>query len=55
MDMGFGISKEAADKLIIGIRYQNRKHYSAEKKIRIVLAALRGKESIAGLCRREGV
>ncbi len=31
------------------------KHYSAEEKIRIVLAGLRGEESIAALCRREGV
>ena len=55
MDMRFGISKEAAEKLITGIQHQNPEHYSAEEKIRIVLAALRGEESIAGLCRREGI
>lgn len=32
-----------------------RKHYSAEEKIRIVLAGLRGEESISALCRREGI
>ena len=34
---------------------QTRKQYSAEEKIRIVLAGLRGEESIAALCRREGI
>ena len=32
-----------------------RKQYSAEEKIRIVLEGLRGEESIAALCRREGI
>ena len=31
------------------------KHYSAEDKIRIVLDGLRGEDSIAELCRREGI
>jgi transposase-like protein len=34
---------------------EHRKHYSAEEKIRIVFAGLRGEESIAALCRREGI
>ncbi|WP_425420120.1 IS3 family transposase [Oricola indica] len=37
------------------IRRATRKHYSAEEKIRIVLEGLRGEESIAALCRREGI
>jgi transposase len=37
------------------IRRKTRKHHSAEEKIRIVLAGLRGEESIAALCRREGI
>jgi transposase len=37
------------------IRRQNRKKYSAEEKIRIVLEGLRGDESISELCRREGI
>jgi transposase len=37
------------------IRRATRKHYSAEDKIRIVLEGLRGEESIAALCRREGI
>ena len=50
-----GQSKAAADKLVKGIRRKTRKHYSAEEKIRIVLAGLRGEESIASLCRHEGI
>lgn len=36
------------------IRRQYRLHYSAEDKIHIVMESLRGEESIAELCRREG-
>jgi transposase-like protein len=38
-----------------GIKRKTRKQYSAEEKIRIVLAGLRGEESISALCRREGI
>ena len=48
-------SKDAADKLVKSIRRKTRQTYSAEEKIRIVLAGLRGEESIAVLCRREGI
>ncbi len=41
--------------MVRGIKRKTRKHYSAEEKIRIVLAGLRGEESIAALCRREGI
>jgi transposase len=37
------------------IRRATRKHHSAEDKIRIVLDGLRGEDSIAALCRREGI
>ena len=37
------------------IRRATRKQYSAEEKIRIVLDGLRGEETIAELCRREGI
>jgi len=54
MNKKSGTPKDAADKLIGGIKRKTRKHYSAEEKIRIVLAGLRGEESIAALCHREG-
>jgi len=37
------------------IRRKTRRRYSAEEKIRIVLEGLKGEESIAELCRREGI
>ena len=50
-----GQSKTAADKVVKGIRRKTLRHYSAEEKIRVVLAGLRGEESIASLCRQEGI
>jgi transposase len=55
MNKKSGTSKDVADKLVRGIKRKTRKHYSAEEKIRVVLAGLRGEESIAALCRREGI
>ena len=55
MNKKSGTSKDAADKLVRVIKRKTRKHYSAREKIRIVLAGLRGEESIAALCRREGI
>lgn len=37
------------------IRRETRRRYSAEEKIRIVLEGLKGEESVAELCRREGI
>jgi transposase len=37
------------------IRRAARRQFSAEEKIRIVLEGLRGEDSIAELCRREGI
>jgi len=45
----------ASQKVVKDIRRATRKHYSAEEKIRIVLDGLRGEETIAELCRREGI
>jgi hypothetical protein len=38
-----------------GIKRGTRKYYSSEEKIRIVLEGLCGEDSIAQLCRREGI
>ena len=43
------------EKLVKDIRRRTRRKYSAEEKIRIVLEGLRGEESVAELCRREGL
>jgi transposase len=50
-----GSGKASAEKVIKDIRRVTRKQYSAEEKIRTVLEGLRGEESIAALCRREGI
>jgi len=47
--------QDAAERKIKDIRRQTRKRYSSEEKIRIVLAGLRGEDSIAELCRQEGI
>jgi transposase len=44
-----------SERIVKDIRRRTRKHHSAEDKIRIVLDGLRGEESIAELCRREGI
>lgn len=47
--------KASAEETIKTIRRQTRRQYNAEEKIRIVLKGLRGEETVAELCRREGV
>jgi transposase len=48
-------TKHEADKLVRDIKRATRRKFTAEEKIRIVLAGLRGEDSIAELCRREGL
>jgi len=43
------------EKLVKDSRRRTRKKYSSEEKIRVVLEGMRGEESIAELCRREGL
>jgi len=50
-----GTLKPSAEKVVKDIRRRSRKLHSSEEKIRIVLEGLRGEESIAELCRREGI
>ena len=46
---------DEAEQAVRDIRRATRRQYSAEEKIRIVIAGLRGEDSIAELCRREGI
>jgi transposase len=46
---------EEAEKAVRDIRRATRRQYSAEEKVRIVIAGLRGEDSIAELCRKEGI
>jgi len=46
---------EPATQVLKNVRRATRRHFSAEDKIRIVLEGLRGEDSIAELCRREGI
>jgi transposase len=47
--------KAPAAQMLKTIRRATRRHFSAEDKIRIVLEGLRGEDSVAELCRREGI
>ena len=48
-------SKSKSESTVRDIRRRTRTKYSAEEKIRIVLDGLRGEDSIASICRREGI
>jgi transposase len=47
--------REAVEKTVRDIKRRTRRQFSAEDKIRIVLQGLRGEDSIAELCRKEGL
>ena len=46
---------QSAEETVRDIWRATRRHFSAEEKIRIVLEGLRGEDSIAELCRKEGI
>ena len=48
-------TQKTAEQVVKDIRRATRRHFSAEDKIRIVLEGLRGDDSIAELCRKEGI
>jgi transposase len=48
-------AKNNSEAIVRDIKRKTRKRYNAEEKIRIVLDGLRGEESIAAICRREGI
>ena len=47
--------KRSAEKTVRDIRRATRRKHSPEEKIRIVIEGLRGEDSIAELCRKEGI
>lgn len=47
--------KETAAGVVRNIKRRTRRKFNSEEKIRIVLAGLRGEESVAELCRKEGI
>jgi len=47
--------KPGSEKIVREIRRKTRRKFSSEEKIRIVLEGLKGEETIAELCRREGI
>ena len=49
------VTKAPAEQVVKDIRRATRKLHSSEEKIRIVLSGLRGEDSIAELCRKEGI
>ena len=49
------VHKDSTDKAVRDIRRATRRHYSAKEKVRIVLEGLRGEDSIAELCLKEGI
>ncbi|CAO4164291.1 IS3 family ISMch3 transposase ORF A [Methylorubrum extorquens] len=55
MKQSSGPVRKPAEAVIKDIRRPTRRQFSAEEKIRIVLEGLRGEDSIAELCRREGI
>jgi transposase-like protein len=50
-----GPANQPAEEIVKDTRRATCRQFSAEEKIRIMLEALRGGESIAELCRRESI
>lgn len=48
-------SRTNPEAVVREIKRKTRRKYSSEEKIRVVLEGLRGEQTIAELCRREGV
>jgi len=48
-------NKKSAESVIKDIKRRTRRKFSAEEKIRIVIEGIKGEESIAQICRREGI
>ena len=49
------VRKKSSESIIGDIKRQTKRKFSSEEKISIVIEGLRGEDSIASICRREGV
>ena len=49
------LKKRTVEVVVKDIKRQTRRKFSAEEKIKIVLEGLKGEDSIAEICRREGI
>ena len=47
--------KKGPEAVVREIKRKTRRKFTSEEKIRIVLEGLRGEDSIATICRREGI
>ena len=48
-------TSQSPESVVREIRRKTRRKFNPEEKIRIILEALKGEESIATICRREGI
>lgn len=48
-------NKKPAISVVKDIKRQTRRKFSAEEKIRIIIEGMRGEDSIAEICRKEGI
>ncbi len=55
MNLGTSIARKPAEQVMKDIRRASRRLSSVEDKIRVVLDGLRDEDSIAELCRKEGI
>ena len=55
MRQASGKGRSSSEKIVKDIKRASRKQYSTEEEILIVLDGLRGEDSIAELCRKEGI
>ena len=46
---------QSSESVVREIKRKTRRKFSGEEKIRIILEGLKGEESIATICRREGI
>lgn len=48
-------NRKDSESVVRDIKRRTRRKFSSEEKIRIVLDGLRGEDSVASICRREGI